>query len=146
MKYEEPFLFDANAEPDVKYAKIFHSVLLRVFDKLRHYEMSSLREDVIEIMQEKDCIHRRYESARATTLFKLLTNCLDDLNMIDNSQDEGSLNTKVVKREIEMLISQCEKVCSTVETEEDRHAVWEDVKEWKQNCGKTRKNLLQLKP
>ena len=49
--------------------------------------------------------------------------------MINNSQDEGSLNSKVVKEEIETLISQCENVCSTVETEEDRHAVWEDVKD-----------------
>ena len=89
MKYEEPFLFDADAEPDITYAKIFHSALFRVFDKLRHYEMSSFREDVLKIMQEKDCILRRYQSTRATTLFKFLTNCLDDLGMINNSQDEG---------------------------------------------------------
>ena len=146
MKYEEPFLFDANAEPDATYAKTFHSVLFRVFDKLRHYEMSSLREDVMKIMQDKDCNHRRYESARVTSLLKLLTTCLDDLNVINNTQEEGSLNTKVVKDDIETLISQCEKVCSTVEKEEDRHAVWDDVKELKQNCSKARNSLLQFKP
>ena len=146
MKYEEPFLFDVNAEPDETYAKTFHSVLFRVFDKLRHFEMSSLREDVMKITQGGDCIHRRYESARVTSLFKFLTNCLDDLNMMSHSQDEGSLNSKVVKDEIETLISQCEKVCSTVEEEENRHAVWDDVKELKQNCSKTRNSLIKFKP
>ncbi len=76
MKYEETYLFDANAETDTKYAKTFHSFLFRVFDKLRHYEMFTLREDVMKIMQEKHCIHRRYESARVTSLFKLLTKAL----------------------------------------------------------------------
>ena len=92
-------------------------------ESILNKQINTLREDVMNIIQEKHCIHRRYESARAATLFKFLTNFLDDFSMVNNSQDERSLNSQAVKDKIETLVFQCEKVCNMVEKEEDRHAV-----------------------
>ena len=111
-----------------KYPTSEISMLLQLSDKLIHYGLASLKNDVLKINADTKCIHRTYELKRVSSLLGTVQVCSDSIEMIDvNHQNKKMI--RVVKREIESLSDPCNVAQQSLEKERDSSIIWAAINE-----------------